>query len=58
MTGLSLFNATLGAKRLELLREMVLKSTTLAFLVSNATAQDALRDTQAATQALGLRLQN
>ena len=58
VTGVSFFNATLGAKRLELLREMVPKATTLAFLVSNATAEDALRDTQAATQALGLRLQN
>jgi putative tryptophan/tyrosine transport system substrate-binding protein len=53
----SFFNATLGAKRLELLREMVPKATTLALLVSNATAEDALRDSLAATQALGLRLQ-
>jgi putative ABC transport system substrate-binding protein len=58
MTGVSFFNSTLGAKRLELLRELVPKAATVAFLTnpSNPNAVFSLQDIQAAARTLGLQL--
>ena len=52
------FNAVLGAKRLELLRQLVPKATTIAMLVNpNTTETEAeRRDVQAAAQAIGQQL--
>jgi putative ABC transport system substrate-binding protein len=57
-TGLTLVTGPLGQKRLELLRELVPKSATVAMLV-NPVSPDAapeLRDVQAAAQINGLEL--
>jgi ABC-type uncharacterized transport system substrate-binding protein len=54
LTGVSLFNAVLGAKRLELLRELVPGTTTIAVLVNpkNPTTKDQT-DLQAAARTSG-----
>jgi putative tryptophan/tyrosine transport system substrate-binding protein len=57
-TGMTLMSAPLGQKRLELLRELAPKATTIAFLV-NPVSPDAvpeIRDVQTAARALGLEL--
>jgi len=58
-TGVSLFNAVLGAKRLELLRELVPQATLIAFLVNpaNPTTEDQVRDLEEAARANNLRIQ-
>jgi putative ABC transport system substrate-binding protein len=58
VTGVVFFNAVLGAKRLELLRQLVPKATTIAMLVNpnvpNTEAER--RDVQAAALAIGQQL--
>jgi ABC-type uncharacterized transport system substrate-binding protein len=58
ITGVSFFGALLGTKRLELLRQLVPKATTIAMLVNpnvpNAEAER--RDVQAAALAIGQQL--
>jgi putative ABC transport system substrate-binding protein len=58
-TGVSLFNAVLGAKRLELLRELVPQATVIALLVNpaNPTTEDQVRDLEEAARANNLRIQ-
>ena len=58
ITGVSFFAGVLGAKRLELLRQLVPKATTIAMLVNpNTTETEAeRRDVQAAAQAIGQQL--
>ena len=58
VTGLSFFTGELGEKRLELLRHLVPKATTIAVLVHpNTTRTEAeRRDLQAAAQAIGQQL--
>ena len=58
-TGVSLFNAVLGAKRLELLRGLVPQATVIALLVNpaNPTTQDQVRDMEEAARASNVRLQ-
>jgi putative tryptophan/tyrosine transport system substrate-binding protein len=58
VTGVSLFYAELGAKRLELLRELVPRADVIAFLVNpNSTeAESQLRDVPAAARAIGAQL--
>jgi putative tryptophan/tyrosine transport system substrate-binding protein len=57
VTGASFFTAALGAKRLELLRQLVPKATTIALLVNPDNPPGAAdgRDAQAAAQAIGLQ---
>ena len=58
VTGVSFFAGVLGAKRLQLLRQLVPKATTIAALVNpNSTETEAeRRDVQAAAQAIGQQL--
>jgi putative ABC transport system substrate-binding protein len=58
VTGVVFFNAVLGAKRLELLRQLVPKATTIAMLVNPNTpnTEAERRDVQAAAQAIGQQL--
>ncbi|HEY7245540.1 MAG TPA: ABC transporter substrate-binding protein [Xanthobacteraceae bacterium] len=58
VTGVSFFSGVLGAKRLELLRELVPKATIIAMLVNPNTpvTEAERRDVQAAAQAIGQRL--
>jgi putative ABC transport system substrate-binding protein len=58
ITGVSFFIAMLGAKRLELLRQLVPKATTIAMLVTPSLPQALAerRDVQAAAQAIGQQL--
>ncbi|HET9538244.1 MAG TPA: ABC transporter substrate-binding protein [Mesorhizobium sp.] len=57
VTGVNFFGAVLGAKRLELLRQLVPKATTIAMLVSLAPTTEAeRRDVQAAAHAIGQQL--
>ena len=58
VTGVVFIQGALGAKRLELLRQIVPKATTIAVLVNlNSAEQEAeRRDVQAAAQALGQQL--
>jgi putative tryptophan/tyrosine transport system substrate-binding protein len=58
-TGVSLFNAVLGAKRLELLRELVPRAATIALLVNprNPTTEDQVRDLEAAARVSSQRVQ-
>ena len=58
VTGVVFFNAVLGAKRLELLRQLVPKATTIAMLVNpNSLNTEAERsDVQAAARAIGQQL--
>src|SRR5262245_49520069 len=59
-TGTNFFTAELGAKRLELLRELVPAATRVAVLVNPADAsatESTLRDVQSAARAIGLQIQ-
>ena len=58
MTGISLLNGALEAKRLGLLREIVPKATTLGFLLNQSYpgAASQLRDMQEAARTIGLQL--
>jgi len=57
VTGISFFIGVLGAKRLELLRQLVPKATTIAMLVNPSPDADGeRRDVQAAAQAIGQQL--
>jgi putative ABC transport system substrate-binding protein len=58
VTGVSFVNATIGSKRLELLRELVPGARTIALLMNPAfsTAELDLEDMQAAVQTMGLRV--
>jgi putative tryptophan/tyrosine transport system substrate-binding protein len=59
ITGVSTLSLEVGAKRLELLREVVPTATTMALLVnptSPALSEPATRDLQAAARALGLNI--
>ena len=58
VTGVSFFGGVLGAKRLELLRQLVPKAATIAVLVnpSTPTTEAEREDVQAAAQAIGQRL--
>ena len=58
VTGVIFFGAVLGAKRLELLRQLVPKATTIAVLVNPNTpdTEAERRDVQAAAQAIGQQL--
>src|SRR5262245_7032004 len=58
VTGVYFLIAALAAKRLELLRELVPKATVIGLLVNpaNPAAEPQVRDVQAATLALGLKL--
>jgi ABC-type uncharacterized transport system substrate-binding protein len=57
-TGARFFSGVLGAKRLELLRQLVPKTTSVAVLVesNNPEAKAELIDLQAAAQAVGTQL--
>jgi putative tryptophan/tyrosine transport system substrate-binding protein len=60
LTGTNFFAAELGAKRLELLRELVPAATRVAVLVNSANAEftePTLRDVEAAARAMGLQIQ-
>jgi putative ABC transport system substrate-binding protein len=59
VTGLSLVNTQLAGKRLQLLKEVLAKATRVAVLVypTWATAERDWKDTQAAAQAVDLKLQ-
>jgi putative ABC transport system substrate-binding protein len=58
VTGVVFFGTSLGAKRLELLREAAPKAMTIAVLMnrSNPNAEAELQDVQAAAQTMGLQL--
>jgi putative ABC transport system substrate-binding protein len=58
VTGVNFFTGVLGAKRLELLRELAPKAATIAVLVRPNTAETEAerRDLQAAAQKLGLEI--
>ncbi len=59
VTGINFFTAELGAKRLELLRELVPAATRIAVLVNPTgnNAESTLRDVGAAARAMGLQIQ-
>jgi ABC-type uncharacterized transport system substrate-binding protein len=60
LTGTNFFGAELGAKRLELLRELVPAATHVAVLVNPAdvaNTETTLRDVEAAAHAMGLQIQ-
>jgi putative tryptophan/tyrosine transport system substrate-binding protein len=58
-TGINFFNAELGAKRLELLRELVPAATRVAVLVNPTgdATETTLRDVDAAARSMGLKVQ-
>jgi putative ABC transport system substrate-binding protein len=58
VTGVVFFGTSLGAKRLELLRQVAPKATTIAMLVnrSNPNAEVERQDVQAAAQTMGQQL--
>ena len=58
ITGVSSLGSTLGAKKLEILRELAPKATTIAVLVdaNNPDVASALMDVQAAAHALGQKI--
>jgi putative tryptophan/tyrosine transport system substrate-binding protein len=58
VTGVVFFNSVLGAKRLELLRQLVPKATTIGVLVNptSANTEAERRDVQDAAQAIGQQL--
>jgi putative ABC transport system substrate-binding protein len=57
ITGLSFISGALGAKRLELLRQLVPNATVIAVLTNpNNPAEDNLRGEQAAARAIGQRI--
>jgi putative ABC transport system substrate-binding protein len=59
LTGINFLNAELGAKRLELLRELVPTATRIVLLgtPTGASADAALRDTEVAARRAGLQIQ-
>jgi putative tryptophan/tyrosine transport system substrate-binding protein len=60
LTGINFFGSELGAKRLELLRELVPGAARIAVLVNPANAantETTLRDVEAAARAIGLQIQ-
>jgi ABC-type uncharacterized transport system substrate-binding protein len=60
LTGINFFGSELGAKRLELLRELVPGAARVAVLVNPANAantETTLRDVEAAARAIGLQIQ-
>jgi putative tryptophan/tyrosine transport system substrate-binding protein len=60
LTGINFFSSELGAKRLELLRELVPGAARVAVLVNPAnaaTTETTLRDVEAAARAIGLQIQ-
>jgi putative ABC transport system substrate-binding protein len=58
VTGVNFFNGVLGAKRLELLRQLVPKATTIGMLVNpnNPDTEAERRDVQAAARTIGQQL--
>ena len=59
-TGINFFIAEMGAKRLDLLRELVSRAARVAVLVNpveTSTTESTLRDVAAAARALGLQIQ-
>jgi putative tryptophan/tyrosine transport system substrate-binding protein len=58
VTGVSIFNAVLAAKRLELLRELAPKPISTAFLVNsnNPTAESQIKDLEEAAQGIGQKV--
>jgi putative ABC transport system substrate-binding protein len=58
VTGVTFFVNTLGAKRLELLRELVPSATVMGFLVNptNPTSESQIADVRAAARSLGVDL--
>ena len=58
VTGVVFFNAVVGSKRLELLRQVAPKATTIGMLVNpkNPSTEGERRDVQAAAQAVGQQL--
>jgi putative tryptophan/tyrosine transport system substrate-binding protein len=58
LTGVTTLNIAMGAKRLELLHELVPRATTVAMLVNptDRTAESSSKDAQAAAAVLGLQL--
>ena len=58
ITGVSIFNAVLAAKRLELLRELAAKPISAAFLVNprNPTADWQVKDIEEAAQTIGQKI--
>jgi len=58
LTGVSVLDVELGAKRIELLHELIPKATTFGLLVNPTTpaAEAVARDAQAAARVLGLQL--
>src|SRR2546422_5922688 len=58
VTGVAFLVNTLGAKRLELLREPVPSATVIGFLINpgNPTSESQIRDVQAAARAFGVEL--
>ncbi len=58
VTGVSLLVNALGAKRLDLMRELLPKATMIGFLVdpTNPNAESDTRDVQTAAEALGRKL--
>ena len=58
LTGVSMFNNVLGAKRLELLRELIPKATVFAILVNpaNPNAEPQAKDAQEAARSKGVQL--
>jgi ABC-type uncharacterized transport system substrate-binding protein len=58
VTGVSIFNAVLAAKRLELLRELASKPISTAFLVNSKhpTAKSQIRDLEEAAQGIGQKV--
>jgi putative ABC transport system substrate-binding protein len=58
VTGVTFFINTLGAKRLELLRELSPSTTVISFLINprNPTSESQIKDVQAAAHAFGVEL--
>jgi putative ABC transport system substrate-binding protein len=58
ITGVTFFNAEMGPKRLELLRELVPQATTIAFLVNSTSPliELSIKDMQAAARSVGQQI--
>jgi putative ABC transport system substrate-binding protein len=58
LTGVTLFTSTVGAKRLQLLRELLPSATTFAFIVnpSNTRADSDIQEMETAARALGQQI--
>ena len=59
VTGVTLYNSALGPKRIELLRDLVLKATTIGLLVNpnNPNAADDSNEIQEAGRGVGVRIE-